>query len=73
MSEAPPAAWRCPTCGASVAADGPFRPFCGARCKNVDLGAWLLGHYRIPAVPDPDAEPDAGGLVPPDPEPPDEG
>jgi hypothetical protein len=24
----------------------------------VDLGAWLLGHYRIPAAPDPDAHPD---------------
>ena len=59
-----PDVWRCPTCGTSVAADGPFRPFCSDRCKNVDLGAWLLGHYRIPAAPDPDAEPDAPPPVP---------
>jgi endogenous inhibitor of DNA gyrase (YacG/DUF329 family) len=60
---APRASWRCPTCGAPVAADGPYRPFCSERCKNVDLGAWLLGHYRIPAEPDSDAEPD---VLPPD-------
>jgi endogenous inhibitor of DNA gyrase (YacG/DUF329 family) len=73
---AAPKVWRCPTCGKAVAADGPYRPFCTDRCKNVDLGAWLLGHYRIPAVADPDAELDAGAVPPPDdtsdPKPPDE-
>jgi endogenous inhibitor of DNA gyrase (YacG/DUF329 family) len=24
------------------------RPFCSARCKDVDLGRWLKGAYRIP-------------------------
>jgi endogenous inhibitor of DNA gyrase (YacG/DUF329 family) len=62
---AAPPGWRCPTCAASVAQGGAWRPFCSERCKNVDLGAWLLGHYRIPAAPDPDADPDAG-FVPPD-------
>jgi hypothetical protein len=31
----------------------------------VDLGAWLLGHYRVPAVPDPDRDPE-GAQAPPD-------
>jgi uncharacterized protein len=79
VSESPaPLGWRCPTCKASVPADGPFRPFCSLRCKRVDLGAWMLGHYRIPAAPDPDADPDTEGPVPPDgptkdPDAPDEG
>ena len=38
----------------------------------VDLGAWMLGHYRIPAVSDPDAEPEAGALPPPVGGPPDD-
>ena len=33
---------------------GPWRPFCSERCKMVDLGAWVLGHYRIPGKTDPD-------------------
>ena len=56
MSEAPttpnvPGAWRCPSCGASVEAKGPWRPFCSERCKMVDLGGWFLGRYRVPVVP----------------------
>ena len=23
-------------------------PFCGPRCKTIDLGKWLNGEYRIP-------------------------
>jgi len=26
-----------------------FRPFCSARCANVDLGHWLHESYAIPA------------------------
>ena len=58
-----PRAYTCPTCGAAVPAGGPWRPFCGERCKMVDLGAWLLGHYRVPSVSDPDGEPE--GAPPP--------
>ena len=25
-----------------------FKPFCSARCANVDLYRWLSGSYRIP-------------------------
>ena len=27
-----------------------YRPFCSARCKNVDLARWFSGAYAIPAV-----------------------
>lgn len=29
-------------------ADSPYRPFCSERCKEADLGTWLLEGYRIP-------------------------
>lgn len=39
----------CPTCGrkAPFDASNPWRPFCSARCKTVDLGAWAAERYRI--------------------------
>jgi endogenous inhibitor of DNA gyrase (YacG/DUF329 family) len=36
----------CPICG-KPAAD-KFRPFCSARCADVDLNRWLTGSYVIP-------------------------
>lgn len=46
----------CPACaGPSVyAPSNPYRPFCSARCKNIDLGAWASEDFRLPA----DAPPD---------------
>ena len=42
----------CPICGKpSVAAHDPF---CSARCKQVDLGRWLNGTYRIETDEKPD-------------------
>jgi endogenous inhibitor of DNA gyrase (YacG/DUF329 family) len=40
---------RCPGCaGTSVyAAGNPFRPFCSARCKGHDFGAWASEGYRV--------------------------
>ena len=38
---------KCPSCKALVASDDPHRPFCSARCKDVDLGSWLQENYRI--------------------------
>ena len=29
------------------AADWPFFPFCGERCKRIDLGRWLGESYRV--------------------------
>jgi endogenous inhibitor of DNA gyrase (YacG/DUF329 family) len=37
----------CPVCGKPLAPQ--FRPFCSARCRQVDLGRWLAGDYAIPA------------------------
>ena len=45
---------RCTICGKPAVAR--FRPFCSNRCADRDLGHWLDGDYRIPAVDD--AEPD---------------
>jgi len=25
-----------------------FRPFCSARCRQIDLGAWAAEEYRVP-------------------------
>jgi uncharacterized protein len=48
---------RCPICKQSVTSEGnAFRPFCGERCKMIDLDNWLEGRYRVPAPPDPDEE-----------------
>jgi len=52
---------RCPGCGGPsvYSTDNAFRPFCSARCKNNDLGAWASEGYAVPADPDSDLpEPD---------------
>jgi endogenous inhibitor of DNA gyrase (YacG/DUF329 family) len=36
----------CPICGRP--ASPQHRPFCSARCADIDLGRWLKGNYRIP-------------------------
>ena len=44
----------CPICGKPVAADqgaARVRPFCSARCAEVDLGRWFGESYRVPAGP----------------------
>ena len=51
------AARRCPICGkAGGASDGDARhsPFCSARCKQIDLGRWLNGSYRVETEEAPD-------------------
>lgn len=40
---------KCPLCRQPMQA--AFRPFCSARCKQVDLGRWLTGSYVIPGEP----------------------
>jgi endogenous inhibitor of DNA gyrase (YacG/DUF329 family) len=54
MSDTPAA--RCPICGRPAAA--ATRPFCSARCADIDLGRWFGETYRLPAEPSPDAEED---------------
>ena len=30
------------------------RPFCSERCRQIDLGAWAAGEYRVPVVEEPE-------------------
>ena len=44
----------CSTCGKPV--DDKFKPFCSARCRDVDLNRWLSGVYAIPATEETDED-----------------
>jgi endogenous inhibitor of DNA gyrase (YacG/DUF329 family) len=46
----------CPICGKPAVDD--FRPFCGKRCRDVDLNRWLSGVYAVPIK---DEEDEDGG------------
>jgi hypothetical protein len=50
----------CPICQKAVTsrARNESFPFCSARCKQVDLHAWLHEQYRVPAeeTPEDDVE-----------------
>ena len=39
----------CPRCGAEVLwqPENRYRPFCSARCKGADFGAWANEEYRV--------------------------
>jgi endogenous inhibitor of DNA gyrase (YacG/DUF329 family) len=54
----------CPACGgpSRYATDNPWRPFCSARCKNQDFGAWASENYRVATQPSVDDE--DGGAAP---------
>jgi uncharacterized protein len=43
-----PKAPRCPLCGKPRV--HRYRPFCSARCRDVDLGRWFTQAYTVPAV-----------------------
>ncbi len=47
----PPRRVACPGCGkpSLYAPENPFRPFCSARCKEGDFGAWASERYRVEA------------------------
>ena len=45
----------CSICGRRMpgaACEWPEHPFCGKRCKTIDLGRWLGESYRVPAEDD---------------------
>lgn len=46
----------CPGCaGTSLySSANPYRPFCSARCKGVDLGAWASEAFKLPDNTPPD-------------------
>jgi endogenous inhibitor of DNA gyrase (YacG/DUF329 family) len=46
----------CAICGKPV--DARFKPFCSARCADVDLNRWLSGRYVIPGAQAPEDEED---------------
>lgn len=41
----------CPSCRqpALYSEANRWRPFCSARCRGVDLGAWASEQFRVPA------------------------
>ena len=54
----------CPICGKP--AEQAFRPFCSARCADVDLNRWLSGLYAIPDdAGEEQSDPEAGSEGPP--------
>ncbi|MBN8490724.1 MAG: DNA gyrase inhibitor YacG [Burkholderiales bacterium] len=57
---------RCPACGkpALYAPENPARPFCGPRCRSVDLGAWASESYRVASEGPADDEPPGPALPP---------
>ena len=68
MNTQAPRVVSCPGCrGPSVyAPENPYRPFCSARCKNHDFGAWASEGYHVETNPAPaDGDSDASPSVPP--------
>jgi hypothetical protein len=49
----------CPICARPVVP--PHRPFCSARCRQVDLGRWFGEVYRVPVAEEPDDAPQPEG------------
>ena len=48
---------RCPTCRKIVLASDEHFPFCGERCRLIDLGKWASGGYVISSpLNDPDID-----------------
>jgi len=45
---------RCPICGLPRA--HRYRPFCSARCRDVDLARWFNEAYAVPAAPSGDED-----------------
>lgn len=40
---------RCPVCGKRFESDtSPAMPFCGQRCRAIDLNRWLAEENRVP-------------------------
>lgn len=56
QQQAPTRIVACPACGGDsvYGPDNAARPFCGPRCKDIDLGAWASESFRVPTSPTPD-------------------
>jgi endogenous inhibitor of DNA gyrase (YacG/DUF329 family) len=46
---------KCPVCKKPVEEPDPYYPFCGERCKVLDLGRWASEEYVISTPLEPDA------------------
>ena len=45
-----PKTYPCPHCQTCTPwQDNPYKPFCSARCKLIDLGAWANEDYKVAA------------------------
>lgn len=56
----------CPICQRPTVygPENEWRPFCSQRCKQIDLGAWASGSYRIEGSgPADDEDEGAGGAA----------
>jgi uncharacterized protein len=53
---------KCPICKKPVRAGDPYLPFCGERCKLIDLGNWASEKYVIstPLKPEDEQDSEAG-------------
>ena len=60
MESTTPRVIRCPGCGGPsvYTSTNDFRPFCSARCKNNDFGAWASERYAVDADSTPKEPPD---------------
>ena len=59
---------KCPTCGKPVEQipeAQKYRPFCGKRCADIDLGRWLKEGYRVPTEEAPGNDEEPGDRRPP--------
>lgn len=55
----------CPICGKPTG-DAEHRPFCSARCRQIDLHRWLGEVYRVPGPPLPLDGSETSGTPPED-------
>ncbi|AGX87156.1 DNA gyrase inhibitor YacG [Candidatus Symbiobacter mobilis] len=55
----------CPACRqpSVYSPSNPFRPFCGAQCRAIDLAAWASEGYRVTAVSTTEGEDYAVGIA----------
>jgi uncharacterized protein len=44
----------CPICEKPL--DLKYKPFCSARCADIDLHRWFNGAYAVPVTPDDDED-----------------
>ena len=56
MEQVKPKIVNCPACGGEsvYGTVNVYRPFCSARCKGIDLGAWASESFRMPTEAPPD-------------------